>query len=87
MLEATQAWAERLQLGEMQREDPYSRPFMDLLCRDMSAEAKARRMRAMEADHPECFAYGKRKQSVTVPYCSKRAWTDSWVVSKERLPM
>ena len=59
MLEATQAWAERLKLGEMQREDPYSRPFVDLLVRDASDEARMRRMRAMEVGHPECFAHGK----------------------------
>ena len=66
MLEATQAWAERLKLGEMQREDPYSRPFVDLLVRDSSDEARMRRMRAVEVGHPECFAHGKRKQSMLV---------------------
>ena len=66
MLEATQAWAERLKLGEMQREDPYSRPFVDLIVRDSSDEAKMRRMRAVEVGHPECFAHGKRKQSMLV---------------------
>ena len=53
MLEATQAWAERLKLGEMQHEDPYSRPFIDLLVRDGSVEARARRLRALEVSHPE----------------------------------
>ena len=66
MLEATQAWSERLKLGEMQHEDPYSRPFIDLLVRDGSAEMKARRMRALEVNHPECFEHGKRKQSMLV---------------------
>ena len=60
MLEATQAWAERLKLGEMQREDPYSRPFVDLLVRDTSDEARMRRMRVVEAGNPECFAWQKK---------------------------
>ena len=66
MLEATQAWSERLKLGEMQHEDSYSRPFIDLLIRDGSPEMKARRMRALEVNHPECFEHGKRKQSMQV---------------------
>ena len=62
--EAAQAWAEKLKLREMQREDAYAAPYFIILEKDGQPDAARRRMNKDEVEHPDRQGLERKFQSL-----------------------